>query len=69
VLARRAAAALAGAQPTLESIRAAAAHDADPSSDIHASARYRRHLVEVLTRRVVTRAADRARSGTEAGRA
>ena len=32
---------------------AAARFDVDPGSDIHASAAYRRHLIEVLTRRVL----------------
>jgi len=65
VLAHKAAEALVGARPDEEAIRAAASaaagHDADPSADIHASAAYRRHLVGVLTRRVVTRAVERAR--------
>ncbi|RMH20842.1 MAG: xanthine dehydrogenase family protein subunit M [Acidobacteria bacterium] len=64
VLAPRAAAALAGRSPDEETIRAAAAaaahHDVDPTGDIHASADYRRHLVEVLTRRALHRAARRA---------
>jgi carbon-monoxide dehydrogenase medium subunit len=51
---------LAGQTPTAERIRAAAdaaaAHDIDPTSDIHASSRYRRRLAAVLTRRVLERA-------------
>ena len=51
---------LKGEVPSVEAIRAAAeaaaASDIDPSSDIHASARYRRQLANVLTRRVLTRA-------------
>lgn len=39
---------------------AAARRDADPGSDVHASAAYRRHLVSVLVPRVVARAASRA---------
>lgn len=39
---------------------AAAKRDVDPPSDIHASAEYRRRLVEVLTRRALTRAFERA---------
>lgn len=56
---------LRGQRPSAESIAAAAdaaaTKDIDPSSDIHASARYRRHLAKVLTRRVLTRAFERAR--------
>ena len=33
----------------------------DPTGDIHATAAYKRHLAGVLTRRVLTRAAERAR--------
>ena len=57
---------LVGQRPSPELIRAAAeaasANDIDPSSDIHASARYRRQLASVLTRRVLDRAFARARS-------
>ena len=64
MLARHAATALTGQAPSAESIRAAAdaaaTQDIDPSSDIHASARYRRQLANVLTRRVLTRAFERA---------
>jgi carbon-monoxide dehydrogenase medium subunit len=64
MLAERATAVLIGQRPSPELIRsaadAAAANDIDPSSDIHASARYRRHLATVLTRRVLTRAFERA---------
>ena len=46
---------LLGQKPTPDAIRAAAhtaaSDDVDPSNDIHASAEFRRHLVEVLTRR------------------
>jgi len=38
----------------------AAASDADPVSDIHASEEYRRHLVKVLTKRMVKQAWDQA---------
>lgn len=65
MLAAAAAKTLVGRPPSAESINAAAdaaaTKDIDPSSDIHASARYRRHLASVLTRRVLTRAFERAR--------
>jgi carbon-monoxide dehydrogenase medium subunit len=64
MLAEHAAKALAGQLPSADSIRAAAdaaaTRDIDPSSDIHASARYRRQLANVLTRRVLERAFARA---------
>jgi carbon-monoxide dehydrogenase medium subunit len=67
MLAPHAAKALAGQPPSDGSIRAAAdaaaTQDIDPSSDIHASARYRRQLANVLTRRVLERAFERARQG------
>jgi CO/xanthine dehydrogenase FAD-binding subunit len=67
VLAERAAKALTGQPPSAESIRAAAdaaaMRDIDPPTDIHASARYRRQLANVLTRRVLERAFERARQG------
>lgn len=56
---------LAGERPTGEAIAAAAAAVAaeiDPPGDIHASADYRRHLAEVLTRRTIGLAAERART-------
>lgn len=56
--------ALTGQVPTPDRIRAAAEvaalEDIDPSSDIHASAEYRRHLAKVLTRRALTLAFERA---------
>jgi carbon-monoxide dehydrogenase medium subunit len=65
VVAQQAAAALKGQTPTPEAIAAAAeiaaSADVDPGSDIHASAAYRRRLVNVLTRRVLTQAFERAR--------
>lgn len=68
-LAARAAGALVGSDLGEAAIRAAAdaaaSQDVDPPADIHASAAYRRRLVEVLVRRAVTRAAERARSGRE----
>jgi carbon-monoxide dehydrogenase medium subunit len=54
---------LVGQHPTPETIAAAAAaamSDIDPAGDIHASARYRRHLAGVLTRRALQQAFARA---------
>jgi carbon-monoxide dehydrogenase medium subunit len=66
VVAAQAQAALLGEPPTAERIaqaaRAAAHDEIDPLGDIHASAAYRRHLAEVLARRVLTQAAERAAS-------
>jgi CO/xanthine dehydrogenase FAD-binding subunit len=63
-LAGHAAAVLKGQTPSTGVIAAsahAAAHqDIDPPGDIHASAAYRRQLANVLTRRVLTRAFQRA---------
>lgn len=60
VLSERVATMLAGERPTENAIRsaaeAAAEHDIDPASDIHASRRYRRRLAAVLIRRVLARA-------------
>jgi carbon-monoxide dehydrogenase medium subunit len=60
LLAMHAARALIGHRPSREAIRAAAdaaAHlDIDPPSDMHASSRYRRQLVNVLTRRTLEEA-------------
>jgi CO/xanthine dehydrogenase FAD-binding subunit len=65
LLASRAAASLMGQTPSADAIRAAAhtaaTDEIDPSNDIHASSRYRRQLAEVLTRRALERAFDRAR--------
>jgi carbon-monoxide dehydrogenase medium subunit len=67
MLAAEAGKAVMGESPSAESIAAAAdaaaTKDIDPSGDIHASARYRRHLANVLTRRVLTRAFERAGQG------
>ena len=64
VNARQAAEVLVGQAPTPESIRAAAemaaSTDIDPSSDIHASAEFRRHLAKVLARRALEQAFERA---------
>jgi carbon-monoxide dehydrogenase medium subunit len=55
---------LVGETPSPAALRqagdAAARLDADPGSDVHASAAYRRHLVSVLVPRVVARAVSRA---------
>ncbi len=64
VVADRGAAILVGEAPTAEAI-AAAAHavateDIDPPEDVHASSAYRRQLAQVLARRALTRAAERA---------
>lgn len=59
MLAEQASLALKGQMPSAEAIKAAAdavQQDIDPSSDIHASAKYRRQLAQVLTRRVLERA-------------
>jgi CO/xanthine dehydrogenase FAD-binding subunit len=64
MLASHAAETLVGQAPTAEAIRTAAEvaakDDIDPSSDIHASADYRRHLVKVLARQSLTEAFARA---------
>lgn len=66
-LAVQAAKTLIGQTPSAELIRSAAdsaaTRDIDPSSDIHASARYRRQLANVLTRRALERAFARAGQG------
>lgn len=60
VLAHQAARRLVGQRLTADALRdaaeASAMHDIDPTSDIHASSRYRRHLAAVLIRRVLARA-------------
>jgi carbon-monoxide dehydrogenase medium subunit len=63
MVAQLAAQALIGQTPSVEAIRAAAdaaAQEIDPPSDIHASAKYRRQLVNVLTRRALAQAFDGA---------
>ncbi len=60
-------AALGGREPTAEAISAAARLAADgvtANEDLHASAEYRLHLAQVLARRALTAAVDRARAGT-----
>lgn len=60
----QAAALLKGQKPTVETIRAAAekasTDDIDPGRDIHATAEFRRHLANVLTRRALDEAFKRA---------
>ncbi len=48
------------ADKLLEEAGEAAAGEADPVSDIHASEEYRRHLIKVLTKRMVKRAWEQA---------
>jgi CO/xanthine dehydrogenase FAD-binding subunit len=66
VVAVRAGETLKDQVPTPELLRAAAkvaaVEDIDPSSDIHATAAYRRQLVEVLTRRALDLAFERAKA-------
>ncbi len=66
VLARKAARAIVGEEPTAKAIQeaadAAATKDVDPPGDIHASAAYRRQLVSVLVRRTLQSAFERARN-------
>lgn len=64
-LMKEAAEALLGVEPTPEAIEAAAAacaETSEPAADMHASEAYRRHLIRVLTERVLWRAATRART-------
>ncbi len=66
VRARQAEAALLGAPPTEDRFREAgelAARETDPTSDIHASADYRRRVAAVLVRRALSTATERARKG------
>jgi carbon-monoxide dehydrogenase medium subunit len=69
VEARQAAEMLTGQIPSPEAIRAAAETaakaDVDPGSDIHASAEYRRHLVQVLACRALEEAVERAKRDDE----
>jgi len=64
MLAQRAAESLKGQTPTPESIQAAseiaASEEIDPSGDIHATADFRRHLANVLCRRALEQAFQRA---------
>ncbi len=64
VVAEKAGASLVGVLPAEAAFREAAAlaasAEVDPSGHVHATADYQRHLVEVLTRRALARAASRA---------
>jgi len=64
MVAHQAAESLKGHAPTSESIRSAAeiatSEEIDPSSDIHATADFRRHLANVLCRRALEQAFQRA---------
>ena len=64
MVAHKAAESLKGQAPTLEAIKAtaevAASEDIDPGSDIHATAEFRRHLANVLSRRALEQAFQRA---------
>jgi len=64
VFAHQAVQSLLGELPTAEMIQAAAemasTADIDPGSDIHCTVEYRRHLANVLTRRSLTAAFERA---------
>jgi CO/xanthine dehydrogenase FAD-binding subunit len=69
VEAHQATAALQGQTLTAEAIEAAAetaaSVDIDPPGDIHASAQFRRHLANVLARRVLTQAHQRAQGSSD----
>jgi carbon-monoxide dehydrogenase medium subunit len=67
VVSAAAARTLVGAPPdehAVDEASAAVESEIDPPSDIHASAKYRKHLSVVLVRRALTRAAERARHAT-----
>lgn len=69
IIAQRAGDLLKGQKITAESIRAAAetasSEDIDPGSDIHATAEFRRHLANVLCRRAIEQAFQRAQENKE----
>lgn len=69
MVAERAADLLKGQDVTPEAIRAAAelasAEEIDPSSDIHATVDFRRHLANVLCRRAIEQAVQRAKENME----
>jgi carbon-monoxide dehydrogenase medium subunit len=55
----------APSQELWEAAGNAATAAVDPPSDLHGTAAYRRHVLGVLTRRALARAADRAREQGE----
>jgi carbon-monoxide dehydrogenase medium subunit len=64
--ARRASELLSGTTLTGEAIREAArlcVDDADPSSDVRASAEYRRHLIPIYVERALMALRERGRTG------
>lgn len=69
MVAERAADLLKGQEVTPEAIRAAAelasTEEIDPSSDIHATVDFRRHLANVLCRRAIEQALERANENKE----
>ncbi|MDP1624534.1 MAG: xanthine dehydrogenase family protein subunit M [bacterium] len=69
MFAERASDLLKGQEVTPEAIRAAAelasTEEIDPSSDIHASVDFRRHLANVLCRRAIEQALERAKENKE----
>jgi CO/xanthine dehydrogenase FAD-binding subunit len=69
MFAERASDLLKGQEVTPEAIRAAAelasTEEIDPSSDIHASVDFRRHLANVLCRRAIEQALERANENKE----
>jgi len=69
--AHRAAAVLQGIEPSpaaiAEAAEIAASEEVDPSSDIHSTAQFKRHLCRVLTTRVVGAALQRARAQSGRG--
>jgi carbon-monoxide dehydrogenase medium subunit len=64
IVSRQAATAMVGQRPSAERIaeaaRACAEVEIDPMTDIHATADYKRHLADVLARRALQKAFDRA---------
>lgn len=69
MVAARAAELLEGETPSdglfAEAAATAASGEIDPSDDIHATAAFKRHLAEVLTRRALATASERAQAGID----